>query len=277
MDICTASGALPKGDSMIRSRCKSRQIFGSAGIDTWREFTGTQSLHDLISERASILLQGKSDIALLEAGCGSASYFRFSGVVRSVGIDISREQLEANTMVQEKLLGDIQTYPLPKEAFDIVVCWNVLEHLSRPQDALRNLFNAVKTDGLLILGFPNLMSFKGIVTKITPFSFHRLYYRSMKYTFSPFPTYLRLAILPSRVISFAQDQGFSVAFRTLLEGGVAKRLRNRYGFVNWLFALVTAVARIVSFGKCPSLYLDNCALILKKENRNAAIFGGGPK
>jgi SAM-dependent methyltransferase len=257
------------------SRCKPRQICGSAGIDTWREFTGTQSLHDLISDRASELIQGTSDIALLEAGCGMASYFEFPNVVRSAGIDISKEQLDANTMVQERILGDIQTYPLPKEAFDVVVCWNVIEHLPRPQDALRNLFNAVKMNGLLILGFPNILSFKGIATKITPFWFHEIFYRMMKYESRHFPTYLRLAILPGRVITFAQEGGFTVAFGTLVEGGVTKRFRNRFRFVDFVFAAATVTAHVVSLGKCPSLYLDNCALILKKVNRTGAVFRGG--
>lgn len=44
-----------------------------------------------------------------------------------------------------------------------------LERLPRPKDALLNLCRTVRPQGLLILGFPNLLSVKGIVTKITPF------------------------------------------------------------------------------------------------------------
>jgi SAM-dependent methyltransferase len=230
---------------------------------------GTQSLHDVISEKANLLLEGRSNVTLLEAGCGSASRFSFTTVVKSVGIDISKEQLAQNNVVQEKILGDIQNYPLTREAFDIVVCWDVLEHLSRPRDGLLNLFNAVKPDGLLILGFPNLVSFKGIVTKITPLWLHTCFYRYMKYRFRPFPTYLRLAILPNRVMKLAQDNGFSIVFSRLVEGGVTKNFRDRFWFMNLMCSLVDKVSQAVSFGRCRSLYLDNCALILKKENKKA--------
>ncbi len=70
---------------------------------------GAGQLDRVICEKANLLLQGRKNITLLEAGCGSASYFSFAGVVRSVGIDISKEQLDRNTAVQERfrLLGRV--------------------------------------------------------------------------------------------------------------------------------------------------------------------------
>ena len=225
---------------------------------------GAGQLDRVICEKANLLLQGRKNITLLEAGCGSASYFSFAGVVRSVGIDISKEQLDRNTAVQERIQGDIQTYPLAREEFDIVVCWDVLEHLSKPRDALLKLLDAVKPGGFLVLGFPNLASFKGIVTKLTPFWFHRFFYRFMRYTSSPFPTYLRFAILPNRVITFAQDSGFSVIFKEFGEGGVTKRFTERFWIIKWIFLTVNWLLRAASGGKCHSLFLDNCALVLLK-------------
>jgi SAM-dependent methyltransferase len=206
---------------------------------------------------------------MLEGGCGSASHFNFVGVVKSVGIDISREQLDRNGVIQEKILGDIQTYPLTREGFDIVVCWEVVEHLSRPRDALRNMFSATKPGGVLILSFPNLASFKGIVTKFTPYWFHRWFYRIMKYKASPFPTYFRLAILPKRVIRFAQEHGFSLVFSQIAEGGVTKRVKERFRIIKWMFLLVDGIFRIASGGKCQSLFLDSCALIFVKGEKPA--------
>jgi hypothetical protein len=59
------------------------------------------------------ILGNRGRIKLLEAGCGSASHLELKPAVDGVGIDISRAQLERNTMVQEKILGDIQDYPHP--------------------------------------------------------------------------------------------------------------------------------------------------------------------
>lgn len=221
-------------------------------------------LEEAVSEMANSLLDGKSHVKLLEAGCGSASHVRFEADVHAVGIDISMQQLEQNFGVREKILGDIQEYPLPKGEFDVVVCWMVLEHLPRPKDAMLNLFGSVKPRGLLILGFPNLLSFKGIVTKVTPYWFHRLFYQFMKYKFRPFPTYLRVAILPKKVMRLAEDNGFSVAFCKLVEGGVVQKVRSRFWLMDVAFRVLDSVVQVICFGKSQSLLLDKCAMILRK-------------
>jgi len=224
----------------------------------------TSFLQQPVCEAANVLLEGKRCIKLLEAGCGSASQLQFKPAVYAVGIDISAEELEKNGAVQEKILGDIQCYPLPKEDFDVIVCWMVLEHLPRPKDALANFFRAVKPGGLLILGFPNLASIKGLVTKFTPFWFHEMFYRLMRYKSRHFPTYLRPAILPRRLIWFAENHGFSAPFFRMAEGGVARKLRGRFVLADKAFCAVDRTMRILSFGKCQSTLLDECALILKK-------------
>jgi ubiquinone/menaquinone biosynthesis C-methylase UbiE len=227
---------------------------------------GYFDLQNEVSETVNSLLNGEDHIKLLEAGCGSATHIKFDANVYAVGVDISKEELEKNNIVHEKILGDIQNCALPKDGFDVVICWMVLEHLSKPEDALHNLFRAVKPQGLLILGFPNLLSIKGVVTKITPFWFHNVFYHYMKYTSRHFPTYLRTAIVPKRVIRLAADNGFSVEFCKLVEDPVARRIRNRFWFMDLAFCAVDSVTRLVSFGKLQSPFLDNCGLILKKRS-----------
>jgi SAM-dependent methyltransferase len=222
-----------------------------------------------VSLTADSLLDGRSRIKLLEAGCGSATHIKLSAEVYIVGVDISQEELDKNRTVHDKILGDIQTYPLPEREFDAVICWDVLEHLPRPQDALRNLFRAVRPDGLVILGMPNLLSIKGVVTKVTPFWFHELFYRYMKYTSRHFPTYLRVGMMPNRVVRLAQENGFSVEYFRLVEGGVTKTLRRRVAFVDLALSLVERFARTISFGRLQSPLLDNCAMILRGTGHSA--------
>jgi|SRR5262252_1389540 len=222
-------------------------------------------IRDLVSDKANSLLAGKTQVAVLEAGCGSSTHVKLSGVTRVVGIDISKDQLERNNVLHEKIQGDIQVYPLPKGEFDVVVCWMVLEHLSAPNDALVNMFSSLKQGGLAIFGFPNLRSIKGLVTKFTPYWFHEGYYRFMNYKSHPFPTYLRTAILPKRLIRFAGQHGFTLEFCQLEEGTVAKRFRNRFKIADIAFAGVDTLTRLLTLGKTESLLLDNCFLILKKQ------------
>jgi 2-polyprenyl-3-methyl-5-hydroxy-6-metoxy-1,4-benzoquinol methylase len=223
-----------------------------------------EDVRDAVSEIANSFLDGKSQIKLLEAGCGSATHVRFRPMVHAVGIDISKEQLARNTVIQEKILGDIQEYPLPKEEYDVAVCWMVLEHLPKPKAALSNLFDSIKPQGLLILGIPNLLSFKGVVTKFTPYWFHRFFYRFMKCKSSPFPTYLRVTILPRKIVRFAEDNGFSVVYFKLLEGSQSIKVKNRFWFMRLAFSVADSVMRVISLGRLPSLLLDNCFIVLRK-------------
>jgi 2-polyprenyl-3-methyl-5-hydroxy-6-metoxy-1,4-benzoquinol methylase len=226
-------------------------------------------LEQRVCEIANSLLVGKTHIKLLEAGCGSASHIQFNAEVHAVGIDISSEELEKNTSVHEKIVGDIQEYSLPENEFDVVICWMVLEHLSRPKEALLNLTQTVRPQGLLILGFPNLLSVKGIITKFTPFCFHEQFYKFMKYKSRHFPTFLRADILPQKVVQFAEDNGFSVELCQLVEGGVAKRVRSRFRVVDWAFYGIDAVTRVLSFGEMRSPLLDNCGMVLRKRTQHA--------
>ena len=78
------------------------------------------------------LMNGRRSLTLLEAGCGSMSHVGIEGVEKVVGIDVSEAQLARNTSLHEKIVGNLETYPLPENTFDVIVCWNVLEHIPDP-------------------------------------------------------------------------------------------------------------------------------------------------
>jgi 2-polyprenyl-3-methyl-5-hydroxy-6-metoxy-1,4-benzoquinol methylase len=222
-----------------------------------------------VLERTQELLKHRQSITVLEAGCGAASHFRYIGNMELHGIDVSQEELDKNRDVQSKMLGDIQTYPLTPAHYDVVVCWDVIEHLSRPQDALSNMFRSVKPGGLILLGFPNLMSFKGLVTKATPWGFHRFVYRFLGLKSKPFKTYLRREILPQRVLQLATANGFFPEHFELEKGAIQQRICKRIPPVGALFSLIDFLVRAVSLGRGPSLWLDYCTMILRKREAAA--------
>jgi hypothetical protein len=116
----------------------------------------------------------------------------------------------------------------------------------------------------LILGIPNVFSFKGIVTKITPFWFHRLFYQFMGDKWRHFPTCLRLAIQPDRISRLAEDNGFSIAACKLEEGPAPRWFRSRFWLADVAFRVLNSVAQVISFGKWQSGLLDDCAIILRR-------------
>ncbi|GMV02717.1 MAG: methyltransferase domain-containing protein [Burkholderiaceae bacterium] len=216
------------------------------------------------------LLSGDSP-EVLEAGCGSISRLSLPAGTHLVGIDISENQLRRNTQLHERILGDVTTHPLPASRFDLVVCWDVLEHLTDPARALDNLFGSVRPGGLVLVALPNLWSLKGLITRLTPFSVHRAFYRYVigdrrpATEFDQFPTYLRLAVAPRRITRFAASRGFDVRFFRLYQGPVQTWMRRHKRWADIGFGLLDAISTIVSFGTF-NLNHSDCLILLQKRS-----------
>jgi ubiquinone/menaquinone biosynthesis C-methylase UbiE len=165
-------------------------------------------------------LAAKPALRLLEAGCGSASQLRFPGKqVHLTGIDISQKQLDRNLNLDVKIRADIQYYAYRPSSYDVIVCYWVLEHLPRPDLALRGFISALDEGGLIILAVPNVLSVKGLLTKYTPFPIHVWVYQRLqgrhgsgKEDTGPFRTYLRYSIRPNAIRRFAERSGLQIVY-----------------------------------------------------------------
>jgi SAM-dependent methyltransferase len=180
------------------------------------------------------LLRGRTGLTVLEAGCGSLSYLKFPAGSRIIGIDIDQDQLGRNTQLNERIYGDIQTYDLGRSRFDAIVCWNVLEHLEHPEQALARFAAALRDDGIIILSAPNLLSPKGLVTRFTPLAFHVWFYRNVRgYKEAgtignpPFRTYLKSSMTPTALRGFARAQGLAVAYERVVGSGDSRDVLGR--------------------------------------------------
>lgn len=201
---------------------------------------------------------------VLDAGCGRhRPYVDYGPEAHVVGLDISEEALSLNELVDEKIVGDVQTYPLPADAYDVIICWDVLEHLPEPRRALDNLAAALALGGELVIGVPNLISPKGLLTKFTPFSFHVWVYRHV-YNMTvdpestadgPYRTYLRWSIRPSALRRWATVHNLEVAEFTLYASDHFKPLWRRYRAIH-------ALLQVLWFWGDPDL--TECRLVLRK-------------
>jgi SAM-dependent methyltransferase len=100
---------------------------------------------------------------LLDVGVGNGRTLRYlepegvTGRIEFHGIDLSPERL-ANVYSAERWQlkhGDIEAgLPYPDASFDIAVCEQVMEHLNRPAEVLREIGRVMKPGGLLIAGVP---------------------------------------------------------------------------------------------------------------------------
>jgi SAM-dependent methyltransferase len=165
---------------------------------------------------------GPATLRVLDAGCGRGHHGR-RGVPEGaylVGLDVSADALALNSHLDEAICADLQTYRLEPDSFDLIMCHDVLEHLDRPSDALDNLVYALRPGGELRVDCPNVWSGKGLITKLTPHSFHIWVYKRLlgwthaaKPGYGPFPTPMRLAMAPHTMKRFACDRGLHVDLR----------------------------------------------------------------
>jgi SAM-dependent methyltransferase len=205
------------------------------------------AVHGLLGRR---LPPGR--LAIYEAGGGSTSFLPLDVLSRAhvTVVDIDADQIRNNDYAQATILGDIQSYRFPPESFDLVVCYNVIEHLPDAGGALRNFCEALKQGGLLVIGAPNPQSLSGVVTKYSPHWFHIWFYRHVRGDKNagqpgraPFPTFFHPLVTLSNLEAFATGHGLEMIYRREYESPRFPEIRARRPM---LAALLDAAATILN-------------------------------
>ena len=168
-------------------------------------------------------LSKQEPVRVLEAGGGSFSHIKMDKPANISVIDISPEQLSRNTYANERILGDLEVSDTVRGPYDLIVCFDVLEHLRHPDLALTHLMTALDPGGLLVIGCPNRSSTKGVVTRFTPHSFHVWYYKNIRGIpeagepgHAPFETFL------------SREMDFEIVQQQLKAAGLLVPLAGRY-------------------------------------------------
>lgn len=218
-------------------------------------FTDSSHAKDAMEAKIAELLPEEATLRVLDVGCGDKLRVKIPAPIHLVGIDISPEQLERNTIAQEKILGDVESYPFEPDCFDVIVCWDVLEHLPRPERVLKNLISTLKPGGLLLIEAPNPCSLKGLITKFTPHWFHVLAHRLLlgnknagKPGYPPFLTYLRFMLRPKRLVRWSVDHGLQPEFVAMATGGHIRALQRHRPLLGYAYAGLSLLLKGLSFG-----------------------------
>ena len=91
---------------------------------------------------------------VVEVGCGPAGIITHTSAARAVGVDqLMDEYQEMWDLYHDNvdyICSEIETFDLPLKA-DVVICWNVLDHVRDINKALKKISNLLKDDGELWL------------------------------------------------------------------------------------------------------------------------------
>jgi SAM-dependent methyltransferase len=175
-------------------------------------------------------------LATYEAGGGSLSFLPREILNRShvTVVDIDEDQIRNNDYAQEAVLGDVQTYRFKPESIDLVICYNVIEHLPDVAAALTNFSDALKRGGMILVGAPNPRSLSGVFTKYSPHWFHVWFYRHVRGIKNaglpgepPFPTFFHPLVTLSNLEAFADTLGLDTIYRREVESPRYPEMRRR--------------------------------------------------
>ena len=192
-------------------------------------------------------------LKIYEAGGGSTSFLPLDVLRRAhvTVVDIDEDQIRNNDYAQQTILGDIQSWRFAPGSFDLVICYNVIEHLADAEAALSGFCECLKAGGLILIGAPNPRSLSGVVTKYSPHWFHVWFYRHVRGDEkagqpgqAPFPTFFHPLVTPSSLEKFASSRGLEVIYSRQYESPRFPEMRARKP---WLAALLDAAASAMNF------------------------------
>lgn len=116
-----------------------------------------------------------SDREVLDAGCGvgyGAEIIARGGASRVVGVDLAPEAIATASATTEAAVefqvADVRDLPFGPGSFDLVVCFEVLEHLEDPERAVAELKGVLREDGVLVVSSPN----RGVYPPGNPYHLH---------------------------------------------------------------------------------------------------------
>ena len=101
---------------------------------------------------------------LLDIGCAEGAFLKWAERrnYETYGLDISEfalGQITGQRVGQTGLLvADVSTLPFTDSCFDIITCFDVLEHIEEPLIALSEINRILKEGGLFMVSTPNISS-----------------------------------------------------------------------------------------------------------------------
>ena len=111
----------------------------------------------------------------LDAGCGHSSTLseEYKRCTSIIGVDLDKEGLSKNELVNRKIYADLIDIPLADQSVDIISSAWVLEHISQPEKFVKECSRLIKLNGYFVFIAPNRSSVTGIFNRLAPGFMHK--------------------------------------------------------------------------------------------------------
>jgi precorrin-6B methylase 2 len=180
-----------------------RVIPGQVEADLWNEHLARYLFAARIARHRHVLDIGCG------TGYGTAELGKCSQIC--VGLDFSRDAVayaraNFNRPNLRWLQASADTLPFAPASFDLVICFEVIEHLERWPDLLKEVARILRRDGQFIVSTPNRDFYSASRDTANPFHVHEFTYDEFRAALSEHFTDVRL---------FAQDHTQGILIRPL--------------------------------------------------------------
>ncbi|MGZ4372440.1 MAG: class I SAM-dependent methyltransferase [Gaiellaceae bacterium] len=168
-----------------------------------------------------------------------------------VGVDVVQAERGRRRDADEHRVMDLEQVDLESQKFDVVLCINVLEHAREPLRLFPVVREALKPKGVFVVVLPNVVSVKGFLARLTPWSVHRWFYAHVHRANPderPAPSVHSLSLRPSSLRAEARSGGWKLEYFRTYEGPVQKSVRRRLGVVGWRWRIIVALTRVSTLG-----------------------------
>ena len=102
-------------------------------------------------------VKNQKDVKILDIGVGTGEdlvVIKRFGDVYAIDVDENALNLVSTKHVAEKKYGDICNIPYSDNEFDVVVCFDVLEHIEKDQKAVDEIYRVLKPGGYFVFTVP---------------------------------------------------------------------------------------------------------------------------
>jgi SAM-dependent methyltransferase len=156
--------------AFLRSRVACRDVSSVEPTEVPERFVPAQMRGELVEAEHLVRYWWAAQLAdgrrALDAGCGlgyGARILQAAGALSVDGVDVSDATVEAARMeageAVQLAVADVAALPFADDTFDLVVCFEVIEHIDERERALDELARVLAPGGVLAISSPNRLQY----------------------------------------------------------------------------------------------------------------------